>query len=54
MQASQNREIIELLEAEAKNLIVEKARHQGSSLEKYYSGREAGILFALDHLKKGN
>ena len=52
MQASQNREIIELLEAEAKNMIVEKARHQGSSLEKYYSGREAGILFCPGPSKK--
>jgi hypothetical protein len=43
---------IERLEDEAKHMIVEKSRQQESGLEHYFSGREAGILFALDHLKK--
>jgi hypothetical protein len=46
-----NTAIIDILEAEAKRMITEKTRYQGRDLEHYFSGREAGILFALDHLK---
>lgn len=47
-----NTSIIDILEAETKRrMIAEKTRHQGSDLEHYFSGREAGILFALDYLK---
>ena len=45
--------IIKLLEDEAVHDMKEKCRHQGSNLEQYFSGREAGILLALDHLKIG-
>ena len=44
--------IIKLLEDEAVHMIEEKARHKSSDLEQYFSGREAGILLAMAHLKK--
>ena len=45
--------VIKLLEAEAARMFDVESRHEGSSrLEHYYSGRRAGVLLALDHLKK--
>jgi hypothetical protein len=47
--------VIKLLEAEAVHMVEAQSRHEGSSrLKHYFSGREAGILLALDHLKKMN
>ncbi len=42
---------IDILDAEAKRTVAEKSRHRGTDLEHYFNGREAGILFALEHLK---
>ncbi len=43
--------VIDILDIEAKSTVAEKTRHRGTDLEHYFNGREAGILFALDHIK---